>query len=116
MKVQYSSVDSCLPHQTGVTERSIGGTDGRAAHRVGHDVMIGHQPHRISNGFVVNLDRKHHILVTNKSGVGSFDIRAAAKRVEHPLEMILAREPYGHNRQDENGYQERFAPPATGAF
>ena len=42
MKVQYSSVDCCLPHQTGVTERSIGGTYGRAAHCVRHDVMIGH--------------------------------------------------------------------------
>src|SRR5207248_11338352 len=42
MKVQYSTVNSCLPHQTGVTERSISCTNWRAPYDVGHDVMIGH--------------------------------------------------------------------------
>ena len=42
MKMQYASVNCCFPHQTGVTERSISGTDWGTAHRVSHDMMIGH--------------------------------------------------------------------------
>jgi hypothetical protein len=42
MKMQYPSVNCCLPHQTGVTERSIGCADWRPAHGVGNDVVIGH--------------------------------------------------------------------------
>jgi hypothetical protein len=34
MKMQVASLDCCLPHQTGVTERSIGCTDGSATYRV----------------------------------------------------------------------------------
>ena len=42
MKMQHASVNCCFPHQTGVTERSISGTDWVTAHRVSHDMMIGH--------------------------------------------------------------------------
>jgi hypothetical protein len=49
VKVQYASVNSCLPHQTGVTERSISGHDRRAADSVSDEVVITHQPDRISH-------------------------------------------------------------------
>jgi hypothetical protein len=49
MKVQHPPVDCCLPHQTGVTERSISGHDRRAANRVSNQMMIAHQPDRISD-------------------------------------------------------------------
>jgi hypothetical protein len=49
VKVQYASVYSCFPHQTGVTERSIGGHDRRAADSVSDEVVIAHQSNRISD-------------------------------------------------------------------
>ena len=49
VKVQYPSVYGCLPHQTGVTERSIRGHDRRAADRVSYEVVITHQPDRIGD-------------------------------------------------------------------
>src|SRR5205807_4875419 len=42
MKMQYASVNCRLPHQTGVTERSISCTDWRAPDGVLDHVMIGH--------------------------------------------------------------------------
>jgi hypothetical protein len=47
VKVQYPSVYSCLPHQTGVTERSIRGHDRRTADSVSYEVVIAHQSDRI---------------------------------------------------------------------
>jgi hypothetical protein len=49
VKVQYPSIDCCLPHQTGVTERSISGHYRRAANRVSDKVVIAHEPDRISD-------------------------------------------------------------------
>ena len=42
VKVQYPSVYGCLPHQTGVTERSISGEDRRAADSVSYKMVIAH--------------------------------------------------------------------------
>lgn len=42
VKVQYPPVYSCLPHQTGVTERSISGHERRAADSVSHEMVITH--------------------------------------------------------------------------
>ena len=61
MKMQHASVNCCFPHQTGVTERSIGCTKWGAADRVLHEMVISHQSYRISNGLVVDLDREHHV-------------------------------------------------------
>jgi hypothetical protein len=42
VKVQNPPVYSCLPHQTGVTERSISGHDRRTADSVSYKVVISH--------------------------------------------------------------------------
>jgi hypothetical protein len=42
VKVQYPPVNRCLPHQTGVTERSISGHDRRAADIVSNKMVITH--------------------------------------------------------------------------
>jgi hypothetical protein len=42
MKVQHLSVYRCLPHQTGVTERSISGDYGNRTDHVLHNVMVSH--------------------------------------------------------------------------
>jgi hypothetical protein len=44
MKRQPQAVDLSPPHQTGVTERSIGRDDGGAAHHVVDYVMVGDMP------------------------------------------------------------------------
>jgi hypothetical protein len=49
VEVQDPPVDCCLPHQTGVTERSISGHDRRAADSVSYEMVIAHQPDRISD-------------------------------------------------------------------
>src|SRR5690349_18437662 len=61
MKVQHLSVHCCLPHQTGVTERSISSDDRCAPNDVLHHVMIGHEPHGISNCFAIVLNSEHHV-------------------------------------------------------
>ena len=50
-----------LPHQTGVTERSIGCNDWRASDDVLDHVMISHEPHGISDSFAIVLNRQHHV-------------------------------------------------------
>ena len=61
MKVQHLAVYRCLPHQTGVTERSISRDDRRVSNHVLHQVMISHEPHRISDGFALVFNRQDHV-------------------------------------------------------
>src|SRR5215213_10789888 len=63
VEVQHAPIDCRFPHQTGVTERSISRDDGRAADRVLYDVVITHEPDRISNKLVTNRDRHHPIVI-----------------------------------------------------
>lgn len=66
MKMEYASVYSCLPHQTGVTERSIGGNQRSATHRVLDQMVVGHQPNWISYGLSLVFDCQQHIGITDK--------------------------------------------------
>src|SRR3712207_7296641 len=45
-----------LPHQTGVTERSISGDDLHAPDPVLHQVVVGHLPDRVGRRLAVQLD------------------------------------------------------------
>ena len=65
MKMQHASIYYRLPHQTGVTERSICRHDWLAANRVLHQVVVSHQAHRISDCFPVILDRQDHVLISD---------------------------------------------------
>ena len=93
VKVKNLAAYCRFPHQTGVTERSISRHDRSATDRVLHQVMIGHQSHRIGDGLAVVLNRQHHVTVGDKGGLASFRVGGTGERVEHPFEMILAREP-----------------------
>jgi len=57
VKVQHAPVYCRLPHQTGVTERSISGHDRRSANRVLHQMMVGHDPDWIRDRLIANVDR-----------------------------------------------------------
>src|SRR6266853_4164361 len=63
MKVQQPPVYCRLPHQTGVTERSISSHDRSAAHNVSHEMMVGHLANRIGYRFSSVLHRQDHIRV-----------------------------------------------------
>jgi hypothetical protein len=65
-EVQRPSFYCRFPHQTGVTERSIGGHDRHTANRVHHDVVITHQPDRISYRLFTNFDCQHTIVVADE--------------------------------------------------
>ena len=56
MEMKHAPVNSCFPHQTGVTERSISGHDRSAAHRVLDQMVISHQANWISNCFSLVFD------------------------------------------------------------
>ena len=60
VEVQRPSVDRRLPHQTGVTERSISGDDRHRRRPCPARVVIGHLPDRIGRRLAVALDRHHH--------------------------------------------------------
>lgn len=57
MKMKHASLYSCFPHQTGVTERSIGGNDRSASHRVLDQMVVGHQANWISHSLSLVFDR-----------------------------------------------------------
>ena len=54
LKMKLPSTYCRLPHQTGVTERSIGGDDWGAADNVLDQMVVGHESHRICDGFAVD--------------------------------------------------------------
>lgn len=56
MKMEHASIYSCFPHQTGVTEPSIGGNDRSATHRVLDQMVISHEANWISNGLSLVFD------------------------------------------------------------
>jgi len=54
LKMKLPSAYCRFPHQTGVTERSIGGDDRGAADNVLDQMMVSHESHRIGDGFAVD--------------------------------------------------------------
>ncbi len=77
VKVEDAAVYSCFPHQTGVTERSISGHQGRATDGVLHHMVVSHQPDWISNRLSLILDRYHHIGIANKSSFTCLNVLRA---------------------------------------
>ena len=75
VKVQHSSIHCRFPHQTGVTERSIGGHDRRPANRVLHHVMIAHEPDRIGYGLFADDDSQYSIIIVDEVRLSRFNVR-----------------------------------------
>ena len=69
MKLRAATCIGRFPHQTGVTERSVGDKDGYAANRVLHHMVISNLTHRVGCGISVQLDGHHHITVGDKAGI-----------------------------------------------
>ena len=59
MEPQPAPVDLRSPHQTGVTERSVGGGDREAADLVHDDMVVGELEQGIGHGLAVVLDAQH---------------------------------------------------------
>src|SRR4029434_6980535 len=98
MKVKLPSVYCRLPHQTGVTERSISGDYRGASHHVLHQMMVGHLAYRICRCLPVALHSHHDISVSYESSLTRLCISCVRKRIKHPFEMVLPREP-GRGKQ-----------------
>ena len=69
MKVKLPSVYCRLPHQTGVTERSISGDYRGASHHVLNQMMVGHLPYRICRRLAVALHGHHDVSVSYESSL-----------------------------------------------
>src|SRR5262249_34489233 len=66
MKVEHPPIYCRFPHQTGVTERSIGSHKRSPADSILSEMMIRHQTHRISDGFAIIGHRQNHIGIVYK--------------------------------------------------
>ena len=66
VKVQLATIYFSFPHQTGVTERSIGRNYGDPAHRVMQNVMIGHLPERVSGGLAIEINSQHEVITCDE--------------------------------------------------
>src|SRR4029077_7826309 len=101
VKVQLPPVYCCLPHQTGVTKRSIRCRYWRSSDNVLEDMMVSHQAYRIGNRFAVVLDGEHHIIVANEIHFARACEGRIRDRTKHPLEVILSSKP-GRAKQRNN--------------
>src|SRR5258708_36566604 len=86
--MQLASPRRSLPHQTGVTERSIGDGDRHLSHRVVQDVMVGHLHDWISPPFPPDSHRHHHFVISEVDG-GSLEKPPAPDRLEHPSKVVM---------------------------
>src|SRR6185295_10581993 len=93
MEMKLPSVYRRLPHQTGVTECSISRHNRRPSHSVLNEMVISHLSNRISGGLAVAVDGHHDVGVADKGGFVCFHVTGVGERIEHPLEMVLSREP-----------------------
>jgi len=87
--MKIASPRCSLPHQTGVTERSIGDNDGDAADRIVQNVVIGHLHDGISARFQTDRDGHHHFLV-GEVGIRRRNEAGGLDGIEHPFEIVLA--------------------------
>ena len=74
LEVQLPSAYCCFPHQTGVTERSIGGDDRSASDNVLDQMMVGHQAHRIRGRFAIDLNRQNDVIFSHERRVIYFGV------------------------------------------
>ena len=93
VEVKLPSVYRRLPHQTGVTERSISGDDGRASNRVLHQMMVSHLSNGICGSFAVAFNSHNNVIVADECSLVRFYISRVGKWIKHPFKMVLSREP-----------------------
>src|SRR5258708_4893443 len=107
--MKFSSVQGSLPHQTGVTERSITDGDGHACDHVIKHVMIGHLADGKGAGLVAQANREDHFFRVELAGGLREELRAG-DGMEHPLEIVEARHDGGESHEQQCKYDERLAP------
>ena len=81
------AVDFPAPHQTGVTERSIGGYDGYVASCVVDEVMVGEGSDWVGARFAAKLDGEEHVIVI-EIGVGGVGEGGLIDGSEHHFKLI----------------------------
>ena len=92
-EMQLTAFNRCFPHQTGVTERSIRGNNRLAPDLVVNKVMVSKKPDRVSDRFTGMRHSQYHIVFAEEIYYFSARIVCLWKGIEHPLELILEREP-----------------------
>src|SRR5215216_8023413 len=115
MKGQLATIYACVPHQTGVTQRSVGGDDWNAADLVLNYVMIGYLPYGISYCLAVYFNRYYLVVTCNEARFACFYKSSFRQSIEHPFEMILPREPTRSEHDKNEGDEHRFTPPPSSA-
>src|SRR4026208_1700376 len=100
-----------LPHQTGVTERSISSDYRSASHHVMHQVMVSHLTDRIGHRLTIALHGHHNVSVGYEFSLARLCVVCVSKRIKHPFEMILPRKPGRSEQRDEDDYKKGFLPP-----
>src|ERR1700730_6035568 len=108
MKMQDSAVYGSRPHQTGVTERSIGDCHRDSRDDVVQYMVVGHFTDGIGAGVGAIADGKNHFSLVELAGGGGFELRSV-HGMEHPLEVIEPGHNGGEHDQDHYGGENDFA-------
>src|SRR6266542_553163 len=116
IEMKGTAVNCRLPHQTGVTERSIGGYDRGSTDDILHHVVIGHKANRIGCRFPVAFNRQQYVSISHKCGIARLGVRGVSEWIKHPLKMILARKPGSGQQRQHDYYQDCLAPPRAGGM
>ena len=111
VKRQNQATHLASPHQTGVTERSIGGGDGNAVHHVVNDVMVGDTSDGVCTGRFPGRDRDH-FLVAIQLRIARRPEGCLRYRVEHLLIDIHPRKTCKQDRHSRKGDHAHLSPRA----
>jgi hypothetical protein len=75
MEREHESPDCPLPHQTGVTERSIRGDDRFGGYRIIHDVVVRHFANWVRSRNSAQPDRDDHVVFIDSSLLARLELR-----------------------------------------
>jgi hypothetical protein len=109
MEDERNPIYCSLKHQTGVTERSIGGNDGHPAKHVIHDMVIRNDADGIGAGNVTELDG-NHLLGAVEPRSGRFLEYRPAQRMKHKLINVHERQHAagdGQGGNQDDGYARK---------
>src|SRR6202140_5224266 len=112
IKMQDSAVYGSRPHQTGVTERSIGDGHRDVRDDVVQYVVVGHFTDWISAGVGTVADGKNHLSLVELARGSGFELRSV-HRMEHPLEIVETGHDCGETDQHHHEGEKNLAPWAS---
>ncbi len=110
---ERDAVDLARPHQTGVTERSIGADEGDAAEGVVDDVVVGEGADGVGTGGAVDGDGEEFV-VGFEGGLGGGLEGGSVDGVEHEFEDVDAGEAEGDGDGEGDGGEGELAGAGSG--